>query len=70
MRRLWAILRELAHPFTTSLIVEAGAEADAVADAMRVISAREVAPNVYEIVTESARYGRVTQRVLVLPRGD
>jgi hypothetical protein len=38
-------------------------------DPMRLISYRQVAPNVYEVTTESVRYGRVTQRILVLPDG-
>lgn len=36
-------------------------------DAMRVVEYHEVAPHVYEVTTESARYGWVKQRVLVLP---
>jgi hypothetical protein len=38
-------------------------------DPMRLISSRQVASNVYEVTTESVRYGRVTQRILVLPDG-
>lgn len=39
-------------------------------DAMRLVESREVAPNVYRVTTESDRYGRVTQNVLVLPGAD
>jgi hypothetical protein len=34
---------------------------------MRIVSYRRVARHVYEITTESEKYGRVTQNVLVLP---
>jgi hypothetical protein len=36
------------------------------ADKMRVISLKKITSSVYEIVTESKKHGRVTQRVLVL----
>lgn len=34
---------------------------------MRVVSYRHIRGHVYEVVTESRKYGRVSQRVLVLP---
>lgn len=37
-----------------------------VVDPMRVLSSTQVGPHTYEIVAESARYGRVKRRVLVL----
>lgn len=36
-------------------------------DRMRVVSYRHIRGHVYEVVTESRKYGRVSQRVLVLP---
>jgi hypothetical protein len=36
-------------------------------DEMRVVGSRKVAEHVYEVTTESAKYGRVVQNVLVLP---
>jgi hypothetical protein len=42
-------------------------EGDDYPDRMRVVAYRQVAEHVYEVTTESAKHGRVTQRVLVLP---
>jgi hypothetical protein len=36
-------------------------------DEMRVVGSRKVAEHVYEVTTESAKYGRVVRNVLVLP---
>jgi hypothetical protein len=36
-------------------------------DEMRVVGYRKVAEHVYEVTTESAKYGRVVRNVLVLP---
>ena len=37
---------------------------------MKVIEQRQVGPNVWEVTTESERYGRVTRRVLILPESQ
>jgi hypothetical protein len=36
-------------------------------DRMKVVGYRQVAEFVYEVTTESVKYGRVTRKVLVLP---
>jgi hypothetical protein len=36
-------------------------------DQMKVVGYRQVAEFVYEVTTESVKYGRVTRKVLVLP---
>jgi hypothetical protein len=36
-------------------------------DEMRIVGYRKVAEHVYEVTTESAKYGRVVRNVLVLP---
>lgn len=38
-------------------------------DDMKVLDYHRVASHTYEVVTESARRGRITRRVLVLPSG-
>jgi hypothetical protein len=40
---------------------------DDVSSEMRIVSYREVAEHVYEVVMETAEHGRRTRRVLVLP---
>lgn len=46
---------------------ETASSPDATGDRMRMIYYRQINGNTYEIVTESKKYGRVVQRVLILP---
>lgn len=39
-------------------------------DSMEVISITPVGPNTYEVVTRSAKYGEVTQTILMLSGAD